>query len=88
MKDVLPVTKLNFGGYTHDGGSHTLGKLICSGKAIVSDYPKSCDDLWKLGHSLNGFYPIRGDRNVELIFCDFTSSIYIYLIVHSRLKIY
>ncbi|XP_046633665.1 uncharacterized protein LOC124313039 [Daphnia pulicaria] len=72
LKNVLPVTKLNFGRTIHNGGSHTLGKLICSGKSISPVYPKSCTDLWRIGHTLNGLYLIQGDKHVELVHCDFT----------------
>ncbi|XP_046461360.1 uncharacterized protein LOC124207781 isoform X2 [Daphnia pulex] len=72
LKNVLPVTKLNFGRTIHNGGSHTLGKLICSGKSISPVYPRSCADLWRIGYTLNGLYPIQGDKHVEFVHCDFT----------------
>jgi hypothetical protein len=64
--------KLNFGRTIHNGGSHTLGKLICSGKSISPVYPRSCADLWRIGHTLNGLYPIQVDTHVEFVHCDFT----------------
>ena len=70
LKEILPVTKLNFGDTKYEGGSHTLGKLKCSGKS-VSNYPESCRDLWRAGHSLNGFYPIRQTNKVEVVYCNF-----------------
>jgi len=73
-KDALPVTKLNFGRTlaTSSYGIHTLGKLECSGRATVDRMPESCDDLWKIGHTLNGFYDVRGDKEVRSVYCDFT----------------
>ena len=73
-KDALPVTKLNFGRNlaTNSYGNHTLGKLECSGRATVNTVPGSCADLWKIGHTLNGFYDIKGDKTVRSVYCDFT----------------
>lgn len=34
--------------------------------------PKSCSDLKQAGHSLNGFYLVRGSRRMEIVFCSFT----------------
>ena len=34
--------------------------------------PKSCEDLWKIGHHLNGLYSVMGSKMVESVFCDFT----------------
>ena len=74
LKQVLPVKKLNFGQINFAGGSHTLGKLVCTGKSVsASQHPESCRDLWRIGHTLNGFYTIRGDKHVELVHCDFSS---------------
>jgi len=38
--------------------------------------PSNCNDLRKIGHSLNGFYPVKnllvnGNNNMRLIFCNF-----------------
>lgn len=71
LKGVLPVTKLNFGQINHNGGSHTLGKFTCSGKPTYA-YPSSCADLWRIGYTLNGLYPVRGSKRVEFIHCDFS----------------
>ena len=73
-KDALPVTKLNFGRTltTSSYGIHTLGKLECSGRATVDRMAESCDDLWKIGHTLNGFYDVKGDKQVRSVYCDFT----------------
>ncbi len=73
-KDSLPVTKLNFGRTlaSNPYGIHTLGKLECSGRATVDKMPESCDDLWKIGHTLNGFYDVIDDKEVRSVYCDFT----------------
>ena len=73
-KDALPVTKLNFGRTlaTISYGIHTLGKLECSGRATVDKMPESCGDLWKIGHTLNGFYNVKGDKQIRSVYCDFT----------------
>ena len=34
--------------------------------------PKSCEDLWKIGHHLNGLYSVIGSEMVESVYCDFT----------------
>jgi len=75
-KDVLPVTKLNFGRTLANSsfGIHTLGKLECSGRTTVDRMPESCDDLWKIGHTLNGFYDVKGENEVRSVYCDFTKT--------------
>ncbi|EFX69057.1 hypothetical protein DAPPUDRAFT_259215 [Daphnia pulex] len=35
--------------------------------------PKSCQDLWLIGHSLNGFYSVMGSAMMESVYCNFTS---------------
>jgi hypothetical protein len=73
-KDALPVTKLNFGRTLANNtyGNHTLGKLECSGRVTVNTMPVSCVDLWKIGHTLNGFYEVKGVRNIGSVYCDFS----------------
>jgi hypothetical protein len=73
-KEALPVTKLSFGRTIANNsyGIHTLGKFECSGRATVDRMPKSCDDLWKIGHTLNGLYDVKGDTEVRSVYCDFT----------------
>jgi hypothetical protein len=34
--------------------------------------PESCDDLWKIGHTLNGFYEVKINKEVRSVYCDFT----------------
>lgn len=76
LKQDLPVTKLNFGKISFDGGSHKLGKLECSGKSMKpNQLPTSCQDLWRIGHTLNGFYPVRNGNKIQIIHCDFTQGV-------------
>jgi hypothetical protein len=73
-KKLLPVTRLNFG-RTHfeiSSGVHTLGRFQCSGQVAISGIAKSCEDLWRIGHSLNGVYFIVGSAMMESVYCDFT----------------
>ena len=43
----------------------------------ASSLPKSCSDLSKLGHSVNGIYPVQGgdlnSNKITLVFCQFSS---------------
>jgi hypothetical protein len=73
-KNVLPVTRLNFGRtqLATSSGVHTLGRLVCSGSVAVIGFPTSCEDLWLIGHTLNGFYSIKGEKMIESVYCDFT----------------
>jgi hypothetical protein len=49
-----------------------LGRLICSGSSSLTEFPTSCEDLWLIGHTLNGFYSIKGTQMIESVYCDFT----------------
>ncbi len=71
---LLPVTKLNFGRtqVASSSGIHTLGRLECSGHVAVSGMPKSCKDLWQIGHTLSGLYSVKGAKQIESVYCDFT----------------
>ncbi|EFX82829.1 hypothetical protein DAPPUDRAFT_316370 [Daphnia pulex] len=73
-KYVLPVTRLNFGRTQLEtsSGVHTLGRLVCTGSVTFSGLPKSCQDLWLIGHTLNGFYSVMGSTMMESVYCDFT----------------
>ena len=33
--------------------------------------PTSCEDLSQLGHSLNGFYTVKGSNGILTVYCDF-----------------
>lgn len=73
-KDILPVTKLNFG-RTQVSGKHTLGRLECSGRVSLSGKPTSCKDLFLMGHTLNGFYQVKGiganSNKIETVYCNY-----------------
>ncbi|XP_057370159.1 uncharacterized protein LOC130691262 [Daphnia carinata] len=74
-KDLLPVTKLNFGRTIAPTSMnrHTLGRLECNGKVVLNGMPTSCQDLWRIGYTLSGIYSIKGSSNkVETVYCDFT----------------
>jgi hypothetical protein len=73
-KNVLPVTRLNFGRTQLEtsSGVHTLGRLVCTGLVTLTGLPKSCKDLWLIGHTLNGFYSVMGSAKMESVYCDFT----------------
>ncbi len=67
---MLPITRLNFGGVTYSG-EYTLGRFECAGQVLVG-MPKSCAELWRLGHTLSGLYSVMGTKFVETVYCDFT----------------
>ncbi|XP_046646354.1 uncharacterized protein LOC124336548 [Daphnia pulicaria] len=73
-KNFLPVTRLNFGRTQLEtsSGVHTLGRLLCTGSVTLTGLPKSCQDLWLIGHTLNGFYSVMGSVKMESVYCDFT----------------
>ena len=73
-KSILPITRLNFGRtqLESSSGVHTLGRFECTGQVAVNGLPKSCEDLWRIGHILSGMYSIMGTKMVESVFCDFT----------------
>jgi hypothetical protein len=74
---LLPITKLNFGRtqLSSSSGSHTLGRFECSGGTTVTGMPTSCEDLWRIGHSMSGLYSVMGTKMVETVYCDFTKSL-------------
>ncbi|KAK4011381.1 hypothetical protein OUZ56_020495 [Daphnia magna] len=59
-KHFLPITKLNFGRtqLPISSGVHTLGPFECSGQVAVNRMPSSCEDLWKIGHTLSGLHSV------------------------------
>jgi len=74
-KNLLPVTRLNFGRTpAGSNGRYTLGKFQCTGRAVVQGKPTSCLQLFQIGHELNGFYMVQGDKRIETVYCDFTQS--------------
>jgi hypothetical protein len=38
----------------------------------ITEFPTSCEDLLLIGHTLNGFYSIKGEKMIESVYCDFT----------------
>ena len=38
----------------------------------VTGMPKSCEDLWRIGHTLSGLYSVMGLEMIESVYCDFT----------------
>jgi hypothetical protein len=42
------------------------------GKAKIEGMPKSCEDLWKIGHTLNGISAVKGNKSIEIVYCGFT----------------
>jgi hypothetical protein len=73
-KNLLPITRLNFGRTQLEtsSGVHTLGRFECTGQVAVSGMPSSCEDLWRMGHTLSGLYSVVGTKMVESVYCDFT----------------
>jgi hypothetical protein len=72
-KEFLPITRLNFGRTQLEtsSGVHTLGRFECTGQVAVNGMPKSCEDLWKIGHTLSGLYSVMGSQMIESLYCDF-----------------
>ena len=52
--------------------SCTLDNLECSGRATVNQIPATCEDLWKVGHTLNGLYDVKSNKTAQSVYCDFT----------------
>lgn len=73
-KNILPITRLNFGRtmLNSSSGVYTLGPLECTGKVDVKRLASSCEDLWRIGHIFSGFYSVMGDKNIEIVYCDFS----------------
>ena len=47
-----------------------MGRFECNGQVAI--VPKSCADLWRIGHFLSGLYSVMGTEQVESVYCDFT----------------
>lgn len=76
-KTLLPVTRLNFGRILTPpaSGRHTLGRMTCFGRLFASpSKPSSCQDLWRSGHTISGFYQVQDSPagGIETVFCDMT----------------
>lgn len=50
-------------------------------KDVRNKIPTSCNDLFDLGHVLNGFYPVKKEGKIELNFCNFREGCTIVLIL-------
>ncbi len=35
--------------------------------------PANCRDLKTMGHALSGIYPVKGDDNIDMVYCNMTS---------------
>lgn len=68
----MPITRLVFPQSDVSFGFYTLGRFECSGQLSVSGVPRSCFDLWIIGHTLSGIYLVMGAAQVETVYCDFT----------------
>ncbi|CAG0885544.1 unnamed protein product [Darwinula stevensoni] len=70
---ALPITQLRFGGLQFDAqkANHTLGRLVCRGKAASPDSPaESCSSLRKAGHTHSGYYVINTkEGRLDVVFC-------------------
>lgn len=75
---------LHLGKIVYEGGAVTLGPVTCTGRAAWAyddGQPRSCEDLWALGHTLNGVYTVKNPENSEscsassllYLYCDFTN---------------
>ncbi|XP_057365354.1 uncharacterized protein LOC130699603 [Daphnia carinata] len=71
VTDKLPFTRFHFSNPFKGSGQHEVSRLECLGKAKTEAMPRSCKDLWRIGHTLNGIYLVRGDKRVETVFCQF-----------------
>jgi len=77
---LLPIKRLNYGAtiYPLSFSQYIVGRFECSGRSAtdISGLPTSCGDLLQLGHTLNGFYPIKqvNRRIVKIVYCDFNQS--------------
>lgn len=78
-KDLLPVTRLNFGrtALGNADGKHTLGPLQCSGRKIVATVPTNCLDLSLNGNQVSGFYLVKSSSSnqIQTVYCDFSQGI-------------
>jgi len=82
-KNLLPITGLRFSNTKHEGGRHKLGRFECSGLQEITTAngrPQSCEDLWRLGQTINDLYffevvrPTPADLKLEVYYCDFQAS--------------
>jgi hypothetical protein len=38
----------------------------------INGFPSSCEDLWLIGHTLNGLYSVMEGELVKSVHCDIT----------------
>lgn len=76
-KNYLPISRLNFGRtqLSTSSGQHTLGRLTCSGSIAVNRMPTSCEDLWRIGHTLSGLYLIKAEKSTDTVYCNFAKQL-------------
>ena len=76
-KEKLPITRLNYQGIrqSNPSANFTLGRFSCKGEEKFDQKPSSCKDLRSIGHTLNGFYSVKGEKSVDMVFCNFTKDI-------------
>ncbi|XP_046648844.1 uncharacterized protein LOC124339558 isoform X2 [Daphnia pulicaria] len=43
-----------------------------AGKSLTR-MPANCHDLKTMGHALSGIYPVKGDDNIDMVYCNMTS---------------
>lgn len=71
------MTRLNFGRTSFTGvkASYTLGRFQCTGQAPISNKPGNCLDLFKIGHTLSGFYQVKSSSTkIATTYCDFNKA--------------
>lgn len=39
----------------------------------INRMPETCADLYTIGHTLSGIYPIRGVNQIEMVYCEMAS---------------
>ncbi len=42
--------------------------------ADIGKAPTSCWDLQRMGHKLNGFFSVKGRKNIRMVYCDFNAT--------------
>ncbi|XP_057379958.1 uncharacterized protein LOC130702306 [Daphnia carinata] len=67
----VPLTRIHFSNPFKRSGQYEVRRLRCHGKAKTEAMPRSCEDLWLMGHTLNGIYSVRGAKQIETVFCQF-----------------
>ena len=69
-KEILPVTRLNFGRTQFDisSGVHTLGRFQCSGQVTISGIAKSCEEsfCWRCQHRGRPVQSTEPSNDIEI----------------------